>query len=154
MSRSRLVTFFVSLLAMMSMAIAGAAAQDSTPATSMAHPAHIHVGTCAELDPNPTYPLNDVTQVEDSNVATSTITLDVSLDELLASPFAINAHESAENIANYVACGDIAGPVVDGQLLVGMTEQNDSGVSGVAVLQSNDAGGTDVTVYLVYVAKG
>jgi hypothetical protein len=154
MSRSRFVPFLISLLAMMSMAIAGAAAQDSTPAASMAHPAHIHVGTCAELDPNPTYPLNDVTQVEDGNVATSTITLDVGLDELLASPFAINAHESAENIANYVACGDIAGPVVDGQLLVGMAEQNDSGISGVAVLQANDAGGTDVTVYLVYVAKG
>jgi hypothetical protein len=142
----------VSLVALLSLTLA-ASAQGATPGASMAHPAHIHAGTCAELDPNPTHPLNDVTQVEDSDVATSTITVDATLDDLLASPFAINAHESAENIANYVACGDIAGPVVDGTLLVPMWEQNDSGLSGVAVLQTNDAGGTDVTVYLVYAAE-
>jgi len=30
-----------------------------------------------------------------------------------------------------------------------MVTQNDSGLVGVAVLHSNDSGGTDVTVYLV-----
>ncbi len=152
MSRSRLASLLVSLVALMSLTLA-ASAQGATPGASLAHPAHIHVGTCAELDPNPTYPLNDVTQVEDSDVSTSTISLDVTLDDLLASPFAINAHESAENITTYVACGDISGPVVDGTLLVPMWEQNDSGLSGIAVLQTNDAGGTDVTVYLVYAAE-
>jgi len=42
----------------------GAAAQEATPAaggTGDDHPAHIHVGTCDNLDPNPTYPLTDVT---------------------------------------------------------------------------------------------
>jgi hypothetical protein len=140
------------MVALMSLA-AGAVARESTPAAVMAHPAHIHMGTCAELDPNPTHPLNDVTQVEDSEVATSTIAIEATLDELLASPFAINAHESNENITTYAACGDIAGPVVDGQLLVPMRAQNDSGISGIAVLQANDAGGTDVTVYLVYAAE-
>lgn len=152
MSRSRLASLLVSLVALMSLTLA-ASAQGATPGASLAHPAHIHVGTCAELDPNPTYPLNDVTQVEDSDVSTSTILLDVTLDDLLASLFAINAHESAENITTYVACGDISGPVVDGTLLVPMWEQNDSGLSGIAVLQTNDAGGTDVTVYLVYAAE-
>ena len=149
MKRLRLVPLLLSLMALMSLA-AGAAAQDATPGPSLAHPAHIHAGTCAELDPNPTYPLNDVTQVADSEVATSTTTIDATLDELLASPFAINAHESAENIETYIACGDIAGPVVDGVLLVPMRAQNDSGISGVAVLATNDAGGVDVMVYLTY----
>jgi hypothetical protein len=82
-------------------------------------------------------------------VATSTTTVAVSIDDLFAEPYAINVHESAENVANYVACGDIAGPVVDGRLVIGLHEQNDSGMAGVAVLTSNSAGGTDVTVYSV-----
>jgi hypothetical protein len=149
MSRPGFRSIIVSLFALLALTAAGVAAQDASPAATAPHPAHIHVGTCAELDPNPAYPLADVTQVGDSAVATSTITVDVSLDDLLATPYAINAHASAEDIATYIACGDIAGPVVDGQLLVAMRAQNDSGITGVAVLQANDAGGTDVTVYLV-----
>ncbi len=152
MFRSRLITILISLVAMMSLTVA-ATAQGATPGDSLVHPAHIHAGTCAALDPNPTWPLTDVSQIEDSEVATSSTTIDATIDDLLASPFAINAHESAENITTYVACGDLTGPVVDGLLLVPMREQSDSGMSGVAVLQSNDAGGTDVTVYLVYAAN-
>ncbi len=33
----------------------------------------------------------------------------LTIDDLTGEQYAINAHESAENIANYVACGDIAG---------------------------------------------
>jgi plastocyanin len=133
--------------AMFAFAGGGATAQDAA-----AHPSHIHVGTCAELDPNPTYPLNDVAAVSTdapaSAVETATTSIDVSLDDLLASPYAINVHASAEDIQTYIACGDIAGPVVDGTLLVAMRAQSDSGYAGIAVLTSNDAGGTDVTVYL------
>jgi hypothetical protein len=147
----RLIALAVSMLMMSSAALAGAAAQDATPSpmAGAAHPAHIHLGTCAELDPNPAFPLMDVAQIEDGTVETSTTTVDVSLDDLLATPYAINAHESAENISTYVACGDIAGPVVDGQLVIELHQQSDSGLAGVAVLTSNDAGGTDVTVYVV-----
>jgi hypothetical protein len=149
----RLVSALVAL-AMIAflLAMAGASgvnAQDASPSAAVAHPAHIHSGTCAELDPNPAFPLDDVAQAGDSMVATSTTMVDVSLDDLLASPYAINAHQSADDIATYVACGDITGTVIDGQLLVPMKAQNDSGLAGVAVLTSNDAGGTDVTVYLV-----
>src|SRR5215217_3213550 len=40
----------------------GGAAQDATPTggSGHAHPAHIHLGTCDALDPNPTFPLTDV----------------------------------------------------------------------------------------------
>lgn len=70
------------------------------------HPAHIHEGTCDDLDPNPKYPLTNV----DADGVSST-EVDVSLDDLLASPYAINIHLSADNIATYVACGNIEAAV-------------------------------------------
>ncbi len=39
----------------------------------------------------------------------SETTVDLSIDELLGNQYAINAHESAENITEYIACGDITG---------------------------------------------
>lgn len=70
------------------------------------HPAHIHEGTCADLDPAPKFPLVDA-----SNDASET-TVPASLDTIRSAPHAINVHESAENIENYVACVDI--PVSSG----------------------------------------
>ena len=69
--------------------------------TTGKQPAHIHKGTCKNLDPKPTYPLHDVILGKSNTV------VDASLDELVASPMAINVHESAANITKYVACGDI-----------------------------------------------
>ena len=37
----------------------------------------------------------------------SNTVIDASLDELVATPMAINVHESAQNLGKYVACGDI-----------------------------------------------
>jgi hypothetical protein len=68
------------------------------------HPVHIHLGTCNELDPNPTYALADV----DADGLSTTLVDGVTLDDLLAEPYAINAHLSATDIATYVSCGDIA----------------------------------------------
>lgn len=157
MMRPRAITILVSMLAVMSLSIAGASAQDSTPAATPAagsvqltHPAHIHEGTCEELDPNPLFPLENPTQIEDGMVAYSVTSLDVSVDDVLAAPHAINVHESPENAANYVACGNLEGPVVDGTLVIGLNQQNDSGIAGVAVLEANEDGGTDVSVYIVY----
>ncbi|HEX5991685.1 MAG TPA: cupredoxin domain-containing protein, partial [Thermomicrobiales bacterium] len=62
-------------------------------------------------------------------------------------PHALNVHESAEAIQNYIACGDIGGRVIDGDLVIGLRELNGSGHHGVAVLEGDDDG-TDVTVYL------
>ncbi len=152
MIKSRVITLLVSMLAVMSLSIAAASAQDATPAADggMTHPAHIHEGTCEELDPNPAFPLDNLMQIEDSMVAYSMTTVEVSVEDALAAPHAINVHESPENAANYVACGNIEGPVVDGTLVIGLNQQNDSGIAGVAVLEANDDGGTDVSVYVVY----
>lgn len=130
-------------------------AQDAVAAP---HPAHIHMGTCAELDPNPEYPLNEVAPVsaeaEPGAVEVGEETsVDVALDDLLASPHAINIHESTENVDTYIACGEIAGAVADGVLAIGLRELNGSGYSGVAVLTDNGAT-TDVAIYLGFGLNG
>jgi len=145
----RLFVCLCAAFALVGVAASGAIAQGDA---TVAHPSHIHVGTCDQLDPNPAYPLSDVAAVSadatrgDVEVGNSTV--DVTLDELLASPYAINVHESAENVANYIACGNISGPVVNGLLLIPLHEQNGSGYAGIAALAGNDAGGTNVSVYL------
>ena len=135
-------------------------AQNATPATgSTAHPVHIHEGSCDNLEPAPLFPLNDIVAPEGSGnsdmamsgspiaVEMSTTTIDTALADVMGGSHAINAHESAENIGNYIACGDIGGVVVDGMLTVGLHELNDSGFAGIAVL--TEAGDkTDVTIYL------
>ena len=65
------------------------------------HPAHIHEGSCAELDPNPAFPLEDVVD------GRSSTTLDVELSELTLNEYAVNVHESAANADVYVACADV-----------------------------------------------
>ncbi|MBI4259612.1 MAG: hypothetical protein HY658_03505 [Actinobacteria bacterium] len=65
-------------------------------------PAHIHPGTCDELDPQPAYPLNNVEN------GSSDTTVNVSLEELRDGEFAINVHLSGEEVQTYVACGEIA----------------------------------------------
>jgi uncharacterized cupredoxin-like copper-binding protein len=126
------------------------------------HPAHIHKGTCANLDPNPVYPLNDVVPAPgtagtpEANpaavgaptalpVGTSVTTLDVKLTDLLASPYAINVNQSAKAIEDYIACGDIGGQVVGSDLTIGLRLIGTFGYAGIAVLQ---AAGDQTTVTL------
>jgi Cu/Zn superoxide dismutase len=71
-------------------------------APASAQPAHIHPGTCADLNPAPKYPL---TSVAGGN--STTIVKGVTIDQLLANPMAINVHKSTSDLATYVACGDI-----------------------------------------------
>jgi hypothetical protein len=70
-----------------------------------AQPAHIHQGTCAELDPAPAFPLESVVN------GTSESDVDVSLQDLLdaVEGYAINVHKSDAEADVYVACGDIIG---------------------------------------------
>lgn len=64
-------------------------------------PAHIHEGTCAELDPNPAFPLEDVVD------GRSSTEVEAELSELTLNEYAVNVHESAENASTYVACADL-----------------------------------------------
>jgi plastocyanin len=119
------------------------------------HPAHIHSGTCDNLG-DIVAPLSDVTELTAGEVfgaqtavlvKESETDVALPLGDILAAPHAINIHESAEAIQNYIACGDIGGRVIDGDLTIGLRELNGSGYHGVAVLAGADDG-TGVTVYL------
>ena len=123
------------------------------------HPAHIHEGTCDNLNPNPEYPL---TSVDESGLSETDV--EVSLDDLLASPYAINLHESDTNLGVYVACGEIvaadeaddsgdddaadddAAAEDNGTISIDLGELNDSGVSGTATLTDNGDGTTTVDI--------
>lgn len=174
----RMITF-MALLATVLVAMAGAlgstSAQDSaTPAmsTNPAHPAHIHMGTCDALG-DVVFPLEDVTMSDDqaaTPAATpslamastpvagimlqSTTTVEAALDDIISGGHAINVHESAENIAVYIACGDITGEATDGVLTVELQELNGSGVTGHAVLTDNGDGTTTVEIHLTHGGSG
>jgi len=77
-------------------------ALDGEP-VSASQPAHIHEGTCAELNPEPAYGLPNVTD------GASETTVDASLDTLTGTDYAINLHMSDEDLATYTSCGDIEG---------------------------------------------
>ncbi|MFN2645371.1 MAG: hypothetical protein ABR570_10295 [Burkholderiales bacterium] len=64
-------------------------------------PAHIHEGSCAQLDPKPKYGLENVVDGKSSTV------VPVGLDALMGGKMAINVHKSKEDIKTYVSCGDI-----------------------------------------------
>jgi hypothetical protein len=165
--RPRLVVLLaVAILLALGFGFGATQAQDTTEEV-VSHPAHIHAGTCAELDPNPAAPLTDVgprgfdvesgefsDDVPDPQGALNVAPVEISeseaeinLDDVLAESHAINVHESAQNIDNYIACGDIGGVVFDDQLIIALYEQNDSGYSGIAILEP-DGDNTNVTIYL------
>jgi hypothetical protein len=156
------------LLAITLVSAPGLLAQNSTPMTGMAgmgtpaanagRPAHIHSGICDTLG-DVVYPLTNLVapsgatsgQASAIVAETSFTTVDASLDDLLAGTFAVNVHESVENIGNYIACGDIGGAVdAQGALVIGLRELNNSGFTGIAFLAPNasDASQTDVSVFI------
>ena len=128
------------------------------------HPAHIHSGTCDTLG-DVVYPLSDVGgPMMDANgtpvasmpmgaadaipVEMSVTTVQTDLNSLVGGQFAVNVHESAGNIGNYIACGNIGGAVMGSDLAIGLGELNNSGHSGVAWLHDNGDGTTTVTIFL------
>lgn len=138
--------------------------QDATPVMSNeGHPVHVHEGTCAQLNPQPLYPLNNIVAPTGTDAAgtgspamveTSTTTIDATLADLTGGNRAINVHESMANIGNYIACGDIGGTIVSGDngdsIAVGLHQMNNSGYTGIAVLQ---AAGNQTTI-TIYLAEG
>jgi hypothetical protein len=71
--------------------------------TAEAQPAHIHKGSCANLDPTPAYPLNNVVNGK------SDTTVMVGWNELAKGGYAINIHKSGTDLATYTSCGNIEG---------------------------------------------
>ena len=61
-------------------------------------PAHFHNGTCEKYTPRPLYPLRSVVK------GTSTTTLDVPIEKLIAGDLVINVHKSLDDIATVNSC--------------------------------------------------
>jgi hypothetical protein len=147
----------------------GIAAQ-ATPTTggdAVAHPAHIHAGSCPEVG-DVVFPLEDVAPVSaidavaatpeatsqavditGEGLAESTTEVEATLDDILAAEHAINVHASAEDIETYIACGDVTATPTDGELQIQLMELNGSGFAGEAHLVDNGDGTTTVTVMLM-----
>jgi len=65
-------------------------------------PAHIHLGSCAHLNPVPKYPLTNVVAGK-----STTVVKGITIAKIVGKT-AINVHKSPTDIPTYVACGDIA----------------------------------------------
>jgi hypothetical protein len=75
---------------------------DITPGPAgVQQPAHIHMGSCSNLNPTPEVPLNPVVDGK------SVTTVNVSLQQLESQQRAINVHQSAQALTTYVSCGDL-----------------------------------------------
>ena len=155
--------FLVGSLALGSAGLA--LAEEDEPTPDVSHPAHIHAGDCANLDPTPAAPLNNIeprfddSDDDNANQPEGVLTaarvlyaqseeVELSWEDMLATSHAINVHMSNEDIETYIACGDIGGVVVDDTLVVALQPQNDSGYHGMAILTQDDDGNVDVEVYL------
>jgi hypothetical protein len=75
--------------------------QGAPQGADKAQPAHVHAGTCANLNAAPKYPLDNVLDGKSSTV------LPVSIDTLMADTHAINVHKSMSDLKTYVACADL-----------------------------------------------
>jgi hypothetical protein len=127
-------------------------------ATDVAQPAHIHEGTCANLNPKPAYPLTNVVNGK------SETTVAVTLADLVAKPYAINVHKSGPEASVYVSCGDIVAMAVPGSNapavtvvatnMVTLTQQNGSGQNGMGHLTTGSDGKTMVVLDITPGAAG
>ncbi len=77
---------------------------NGTPESQLAH---IHRGSCTNLDPNPAFPLTSVV-----NGYSETVIPRIWLTEIKEG-YAINVHRSAAEPSTYVSCGNIPGNMMD-----------------------------------------
>lgn len=130
-------------------------AQEASPP----RPSHIHTGDCDELGPvvqplnNLTAPGTEVIGNDEAVVAEAAFTnIPLSLEEMVATDHAIKVHLSRERIETYLACGDIGGTLaLDGALIVGLKELDNSGYTGIAYLRPLPDGTTDTSVIIARV---
>jgi hypothetical protein len=155
----------------MTLAVGGlgpvAVAQDATPEGGVLpddliappRPAHIHEGSCGDDELGGIVaPLTSLTDAsgailgnQEAVVAASSFTsVPLPLDAILAADHAINVHLSEEEIEQYIACGEIGGPLNEaGNLVIGLKEQDRSGFAGIAFLAPGaDGASTDISVFV------
>lgn len=70
------------------------------------HPAHIHAGTCDVITPEPAFPLANVGPGGESSTR-----VDISLGDLLASPYVIDLHLAPNELGTLIDCAAIEGDI-------------------------------------------
>ena len=149
------------------------AAQQTTPAAEErrgdepAHPVAFHTGSCQQPSEDAAYTLGVVgpqqtdegqpVGAEDirGRLTTPPIlegsgAVDVPLEDLLDEnePYVLAVHESDEAFGTILACGEVAGALVNDQITLALRPVDDSDYAGVAALGATDEDGTAGTVIL------
>lgn len=142
-----------------------------TAGSGPAYPAGIFAGTCTDLEPNPLHQLTEATLYGDDDddddddqegqgrlvgtttavpVTISDTEISARLDELLQQPHAVAVFASSASDDAPLACGEIGGVMFDDdELRFALQEQNDSGATGITVLEDEDDDGElDVKISL------
>ena len=144
------------VLAALLLPAGSALAQDEPPLGP--RPARLHTGTCADLGPatdvveTMTLGFSVATEGREVNRAAELGVryLPVPLADLVAGEYALVVQEHEENGGDAVACGEIeaSGEAVPDVLPVGLFEEGDSGLIGIAYLVGLADGGTSVALFL------
>ncbi|MBA2276239.1 MAG: hypothetical protein H0W06_00630 [Chloroflexia bacterium] len=79
---------------------------------------------------------------------TAVIALDSPLDEVTNVPHVVAVHQSPDEFGTVIACGDIAGSVVENVLIIPIRPVNQGTIAGTATIQEED-GSLTITVVLV-----
>jgi plastocyanin len=126
------------------------------------HPAAIRIGNCQQ-DIDDVFPLNDAGSGKASDgkaksmgdwigsertqvVGSSETTIDAKLTDFSAKQYSIVVYKSDNPADGLVACGDIGGPLVGDDLMIGLDPVDNSGDVGIASLHP-DGDKTVVTLY-------
>jgi hypothetical protein len=135
----------VALAVVVGAGAAGVVALAQEAAESPPRPVTLHRGSCEELGEAvealstatlpENVPLERVGQDAATPAETSFSTLPLTLDELLAEPFALAVAQAEDAPDDVVACGEIGGIVDEnGALTLGLRERAGSGIAGIAYL--------------------
>lgn len=158
-----------------------AVAQEATPEATPGGPPEgfpvaIYQGTCDEPAADPAHEIGNAitpgvteegSEVETIGVSEEVVvltkasaTVEATLQDLGEEGHVVAVHDTAED-RNIIACGQIAGVLDDGQLVVALSPVDDSTVVGVAIFDDESSGFFDLeegqvqaTVYVFDTATG
>lgn len=122
-------------------------------------PLFVYGGACGTLN-DVVWPLNDLvspngedggSQDSDRTEYSFTANLPMTIDAMLAGSYAINVHESQDNLDHSLSCGNVGGvPDAVGTLVIGLRNQDGTDITGIAVLSPSpsDPAMTFVSVFI------
>jgi hypothetical protein len=164
-NRSLAAALFGSLMSLALAGSAGTALAQETAEGMPAHPAFIQAGDCSNLDENPVGTLEvvgpmvpegdeeETPEVQGALGASSVLyaeseDVELPFDDVLAESHSVVVHLSEEEIQTNISCGEVGGVVIDDKLVIALHSVNDSGYTGIAILEKDGDDKVDVEIYL------